>query len=887
MPPNDALSARDQLAEELADRYQIDREVGRGASATVYLAHDRRHGRQVALKVLHSSLGAVVGAERFLREIRMVARLHHPHILPLFDSGSAAGFLYYATPYVESGSLRDRLRASGTLPIGELVELTNQVASALSYAHGLGIIHRDIKPENILISVSGHALLTDFGIAYGSVDTSMGETDGARLTETGVTLGTPAYMSPEQSAGDEPVDGRSDIYSLAAVVYEALTGVPPFTGPNARAIIARRLTEPPPSARRLRPGIPHSIESAIERALARHPGDRFATVAEFAAALAQPDHAARATLGRTAVRIGLGALLAAGLVGGGLFGRHVWENRARQRSTPAPPDRVVAVLPFKNLGSPEDQYFTDGLTEEITGRLAGLSGLRVISRTSADQYRESKKSLKQIGAELGASYVLEGSVRWARSGSSAAGEIRVTPQLIRVSDDSHLWADSYDAELNEVFRIQSAIAEQVTTALDVALRQPERATLGLGGTRNPEAYDLYLRGNDRLRRENERGDVWAAVDLYQRAVALDSGFALAFARLSQSQAAMYWYHYDHSEQRLQQAWKAAQAAQRAVPDLPETHIALGYYHYWGHLDYDAALEEFKQARRQQPSNSDLLAAMGYVERRRAHWDAAITSLTEALRYNPRSPLVALSLGDTYLSMRLYPEAERFIDRAIALKPEWANAYAYKAALYVVWRGDLDRSRAVVGQALARLEPSIVAPTYMHTDRVSAVPLTYDSLFVPMIDALHLAKFQDTARYYMIKAESYRFRRQARNERAYADSARAILERRLKTRPDDPKTLAPLALMYAAMGRSADAVRTGKRAVELLPVSLDAYSGPLMLSTLARVYVMVGQPDRAIDQLELLLRMPCWISPGELRADPVWAALRGKSRFEKMVAGGGG
>ncbi len=487
-----------RLADALADRYLLEEELGRGASATVYLAQDLRHGRRVALKVLHSALGAALGVERFQREIRTQARLHHPHILPLFDSGSAAGRLYYVMPYVETGSLRDRLRGPGRLSVGAAVQVGREVASALSYAHALGVIHRDLKPENILISSTGFALLTDFGIAY-AVDSATNQ----RLTESGVTLGTPAYMSPEQSAGDEIVDARSDLYSLATVLYEAITGRPPFEGANARALMVRRLTELATPIREVRPDVPASVERALDRALARQPDDRFESVDAFATVLATADEppptpapsappTRRSWLPRGISARWAGAVaalvLAAAAVAAGLTLR-----RGAAGGVSGP--RVVAVLPFKNLGPPGDQYFADGLTEEITSRLAGLSGLRVISRTSADQYRSSTQSVRAIGAELGADYVLEGSVRWARD-RGGVGRLRVTPQLIRVRDDSHLWAATYEAALGEVFRLQSEIAERVTVALDVALRAPERAALAATGTQNCRGVRLLPQGHE-------------------------------------------------------------------------------------------------------------------------------------------------------------------------------------------------------------------------------------------------------------------------------------------------------------------------------------------------------------------------------------------------------
>ena len=451
-------------------------------------------------------------------------------------------------PYVEGGSLRDRLRRVGRLDVPTAIQLAAEVASALAYAHALGVIHRDLKPENVMLSPTGQAILADFGIAYALEEetSDSGEvTPSGRLTETGVTVGTPAYMSPEQAAGDEALTGRSDQYALAALVYEMLAGRPPFIGPNARAILARKLTAAPPPLREARPDVPAELETVLLVALSRYPADRFETMEAFAHALTagpavlhspSPRRPAR---GHAAGLIGLG-ILAVALVGGWLLLRPGPDPSAP--ATVAEADRVLAVLPFKNLGNPADQYFADGLTEEITSRLASLSDLRVISRTSADQYRTTEKSLKQIGAELGAGYVLEGSVRWERA-DSGPGRVRVTPQLIQVADDSHLWAESYQVELTEVFRIQSDIAERVTTALDLALRDPARASLAAAGSRTPEAYDFYLRGNDYAARSYARSNVEAAADLYTKAVALDSGFALAQARLGRTHAAMFWFYH--------------------------------------------------------------------------------------------------------------------------------------------------------------------------------------------------------------------------------------------------------------------------------------------------------------------------------------------------------
>ena len=876
------------FAADLADRYRIERELERGASAVVYLAEDLRHGRRVALKVVHAALGEAVGVERFQREIRTLARLHHPHILPLFDSGITGGRLFYAMPYVEGGSLRERLRRERRLPVDTVLRIGAQLSAALTYAHALGVVHRDIKPENIMLSSDGHASLTDFGVAY-AIEDSVTEGSGRRLTETGVALGTAEYMSPEQSSGEEPVDARSDLYSLAAVLFEALIGRPPFTGPNARAILARRLVEDPPSLRPARPDVPPAVETAIRRAMARQPGDRFESLAEFRAALtgSLPDSSPNVVVPRpsandaapTARRFKPALLAALGLIAVGFAGYGI----VRLRPPPAPPavaggPRMLAVLPLKNLGNSGEQYFADGLTEEITSRLASLSGLRVISRTSADQYRSTTKSLEEIGTELGAAYVLEGSVRWDRG-----QRIRVTPSLIEVKGERRLWSESYEAELTDVFRIQSEIAQHVTDELNVALQGEERAALASPGTASTEAYDLYLRGNDYLGRSNQEADLGNAASLFQQAVTADPRFASAYAKLARTQTQIYWHHYDHTPARLTLARAALDSANRLGPDLPETHMARGYFYYWGSLDYENALREFDTALRMQPSNSELLQAMGYVERRRGRWEESLARLVEALRYDPRSGLRSFDVGDNYFSLRRFAEADRYLDRAMTLSPDWPNPYIYRAWLHVVWRGDLARARAIIGQGLNRIEAGRFAAPLQTGDRVSASIVTADSTFWPMLDGLSLRTFAgDPVRYHLLKAETAHFQRRPAAERAHGDSARTLIEPRDRSTPDDAKILATLALAYSHMGRHGDAIHVGERAAGLLPISQDAVSGPFIVSYLARVYMTAGRPDRAMDILERLSQVVSWISPDALRVDPIWDPLRSNPRFRRLA-----
>jgi TolB-like protein/Flp pilus assembly protein TadD/tRNA A-37 threonylcarbamoyl transferase component Bud32 len=882
------------LVAALAGRYRVSAPLGRGAAASVYLAEDLRHGRRVALKVLHDALGSAVGVERFQREIRVAARLQHPNILPLFDSGADAGLLWYTTPLVETGSLRDRLAERGPLAPAEAATLGAELAGALAHAHAAGIVHRDIKPENVLIGAGGHALLADFGIA-GALDPV---TSGERsLTETGIAVGTPLYMSPEQATGSGGYDGRSDIYALGAVLFEALSGKPPFDGDNVREVLVRRLVEDAPSVRRLRPEVPAWLDRVVQRAMARERAARYANAAQLADALAEGQRGGEAEgrgKHRRLARIGMGLVVGAVMAVLALFITGVADcPSALQPLCPSPPPLrpsaaqpirpIVAVLPFKSLGPPAEQYFADGLTEEITSRLAGVGGLRVISRTSAEQYRASAKPLREIGAALGATYVLEGSVRWERA-DTGPGRVRVTPQLIRVSDDTHLWADRIDAEAAAVFALQSHIAERVAGALDVALGAPERGGLATGGTGHPEAYELYLRGNALIRSSSDRAEIAEAVRLYQRAIALDPGFALAVARLGRAFAIQYWLYHDHSDERLAAAKRLADSALALVPGLPEGRLALGLYYYWGFFDYAKALEQLELARAAQPSNSYILAVMAYIRRRQGKWEEAAALMEEALRLDPLMDARAFDLGDIYMRMRRYADAERAFDRAIALGPDWANTRAYKAMLYVVWQGDLDRARAVYRDALARIPPARLFGQAFTAERISGAVVTADSALRLQLEAVTAATFAgDSGRYHLLKAEAGWFGGDSAARFAHADSGCRSIEAAFARAPRDARLLSRLGVIYSFLGRHEDAIRTGRRAMELLPVSRDADSGPFLVSNLARSFMLAGQGDSAVSLLRSLLTVSSWVTPAELRADPTWAPLRRHPRFQELTA----
>ena len=890
-----------RLQRAFGDAYHLERELGGGGMSRVFLATETALGRKVVLKVLPPELGAGVNIDRFRREIQLAASLHHPNIVPLFTAGEADGLLYYTMPLIEGDSLRTRLAREGELPVGEVVRLLRDVADALACAHEHGVVHRDIKPDNILLS-RHHALVTDFGVAKALSEA----TGGTSLTSAGVALGTPAYMAPEQATADPHVDHRADIYALGALAYEMLAGRPPFIGPTPQAVLAAQVTQAADPVGRLRPSVSPALAGLVMRCLEKRPADRWQNADEL---LQQLDSMATPTLGMAPTDAGipavttpqvtpasagpsgpshrlqragylaLGLLLALGIAWG------VSRYRGRAPAAETAGDRTVAVLPFENLGRPEDAYFADGVTEEITNRLTGIGGLKVIARSSAKQYKGTTKSLKVVGEELGAAYVLEGTVRWERTGDSTS-QVRVSPELIRVADGTNVWAHGYEARMAGVFQVQSDIAEQVAGALDVALAAPEREALADTPTDNPQAHDYYLRGKEYFDRTGGTGEgnLQTAEGLFRKALELDPRFALAWAALARVHDNIYWQFYDRTDERLGQEKEAAEKALSLVPSLPEGHVAMGYYHYHGHLDYEAALKEFDLARATRPSDSQVLAAIAFVQRRQGRWQDAYANLKQAAALDPRSLLMLREAGFTAMRLKAYPEAERYYTRIVALAPDEAAGYGELARFHLLSAGDTAKAREVVQAGLSRVGADGLIPALYRTGNVSLLLLSIPKAGPVDYAVPAGASGLDTAVYFLWQAEFNRYHEGAQSSRIHADSARVVLERQVRQRPAEWAYHSLLGIADALVNRREAAVAEAKAAVGLLPLEKDAVSGEVPIWLLARVYTILGEKELAVDRLKVLVANHGQTTAASLPVDPNWAPLRGYPAFEQLAAG---
>ncbi len=870
----EATQLIDRLTAGLTGRYTVTRQIGLGGMATVFEAIDLQHDRRVAMKVLRPEIGAMLGGERFTREIRIAANLSHPHILPVYGSGEVEGLLFYTMPFVAGESLRHRLTRDSQLPVEEALQIAREVSQALTHAHAQGVVHRDLKPENIMLS-GGVAVVMDFGIAYAAAFAG-----GEQLTATGLAIGTPAYMSPEQAAGERGIDHRSDVYSLGCVLYEMLAGRPPFQGGSVFAVLSQLATQEAPDLRGIRPDVPLPVALAIRTALAKNPADRFGSVADLLAACdgatgpvrrlaATPRLRRRTQLllgGATALIVAGGLWLA---FGGGPSG-----------STGSHP--VVAVLPFDHIGPEEEAYVTQGIGNEVSNSISGIGGISVISRASAVQFNR-QTPLSEVRRELNADFVVRGSVQTNRQADGGT-EVRLSTQLISVVDGKELYSDTLTATLNAgiLFRIQQQIARRVADVLTLTLRPQTLEALREGQTTNPEAYRAYLQGSIHAAHFLVLPEQQKAIQFFTQATTLDPGFALGWARLAQLQA-VYYGLYDRTPTRQAKVEDAVRRADSLRPRDPETAIARGYQAAFLGRDRDKAMREFAIARGALPNGPELLWAIGFVHRSRGEVDSAFASFSEAARLDPRSPMVTFETAVAAFLQRRYDAAAALLARAGAIAPDWPVA-ALGLANLRLHQGDFESARAALDPLLTAapgLTPILVGdPLYR-----PLWELAFPVAFQEALDALTLASpLVDSAGYYYHKGKLRMRQRRPADARPFFDSLRVLQRRRLREQAPVFDVLIDLAAASIELGDRPAAVRYLDTLLVHDPMAEDAFRGSFALTEAARLLTRLGLHERAIALLTRLLSLPTPASPGLLRADPGFAPLTREPDFQALLRG---
>jgi TolB-like protein/tRNA A-37 threonylcarbamoyl transferase component Bud32/tetratricopeptide (TPR) repeat protein len=874
---------RGKLETTLGAAYTLERELGGGGMSRVFVACENALGRTVVIKVLSPDLAEALNVERFRREIQLAARLQHPHIVPLLTAGESGGLPYFTMPFIQGESLRDRLKARGELPVSDAVRVLREVAAALAYAHGNGVVHRDIKPDNVMIS-GGSAMVMDFGVAKAVTDAV--STRATTLTQLGVALGTPAYMAPEQAAADPTTDHRADIYAFGVMAYEVLTGETPFAGRPAQAMLAAHAVETPEPISRRRPAVPAGLAALIMRCLEKRPSDRPQAADEIVRIL---DEQPTSTEGIRAISLPrrshgwlVGAALGALVVVGGAALLVVHQQQLRQAAADAP--TMIAVLPFFNQGPASDQYFTDGLTDAITNRLASLHGLGVIDSRSAAQYKGTTKTPKQIGHELGVQYLLQGTVQWATD-ERGKRQVQISPSLVEVATLTQKPAGGpYLVSPSDVFRVQTEVATKVADALNVALNGDEEKALAARPTMNPQAYDAYLRGqafDDQNEGYLQPDAIRNAIDAYTEATRLDPKFALAFAKLGADQ--LRWAILDVTDSaRVRAARQSIDSSLVLAPDLAEGHQA--HAHFLGFFmdDRDGAYSELVRASALKPNDAALLSELGHQQIVHGLTEQGFANIAKAVRLDPRSlDAIERATRENY-NARRYGEAERYANQYITLAPTSPIGYNWKINCEIDGRGDTAAARQTLETAVSRGARWSISLASQYTN---LGPAGYAKLEQLSLADLGVSQFIDSSQYYAIKLDLAVAEGRQSSVRAYGDSLLKIGLSPRFTGPLESWRYAVLASAYAGLGRRAESFQQlalAEQAASRLSAD-DSHRGN-MEEQIAQVFGTLGEADSSIAHIKKLLKLPSGFSKETAKTDVSFAPLRGKPAWEKFLAG---
>src|SRR5215468_9098095 len=880
---------------ELIGHYRIESLIGVGGMGEVYLARDLQLGRKAALKLLPERLTAdETQLSRSKSEARSASALNHPNILTVYEIGSDGKRQFIATEFIEGVTLRTWL-ADGRMNLRSALEIAVQVASALMAAHEAGVVHRDVKPENIMLRPDGYAKVLDFGIAKLAEEGSASEdhelaTTALPQTRPGLILGTVRYMSPEQARGQK-VDSRSDIWSLGVVLYEMVAGIPPFLGETPSDCIASILTKEPPPLSGVLPDVLLKLEAILQKALRKDRDERYQTTREMLADLRslkdelELEGPARARLIVREIKRhkrGVLLMLAVGILVGAAF----FYSFSFLPSAPSSNEKSIAVLPFENLSEEKSNaYFADGIQDEILTRLSKIADLKVISRTSTERYKDTSQKPSEIAKQLGVANLLEGSVQKTND------QVRVNVQLIRAANDSHLWAETFDRKLTDIFSVESDVAKAIADQLQAKLTGQEEEVIAAKPTNNPQAYDAYLRGLAyTLKTGNSPANTLGAQKYLKEAVRLDPEFALAWALLSYVDALGYLtLSLQPTEALRVETGQTAETALALQPNLGEAILAKGYYYYACLKEDDAAVRYFEQARQFLPNSSQIPESLAYVARRRGQWEQSELYFNEAERLDPRNASLLTQHAQSYMIVRRFPEALRKFDQVLDVIPDDVDTLAQQAGIAQA-QGDLMRA----GALLAPLNPPADDTGALEIQVYQAIlerrPLEMIARLQELLATpdpalgynngelrFWLGWAQDVAGDHAAAQESWR-------------QARIELEPFLKEQPDNYLLIGDLALVMMGLGDKAAAFALSEQAMKLLPLDKDAVDGPVPIEVFARVAAQMGEPDRAITALQKLLSIPSEgalasrvpLTPALLRLDPMFDPLRNDQRFQELT-----
>jgi TolB-like protein/Tfp pilus assembly protein PilF/predicted Ser/Thr protein kinase len=874
---------RVKMVGELGD-YELLEEVGRGGQGVVFRARQKNLNRIVALKVIGLGQWATKAhLRRFRLEAEAAASLDHPCIVPIYEVGERDGQCYFSMKFVEGGQL-DEVVKQTPLSIRQSVELIAKVARTAHYAHEHGILHRDIKPGNILLDAKGEPHLTDFGLAR------LVESEST-VTRTVEVLGTPSYMAPEQAAGGNTKStSATDVYGLGAVLYQLLTGHPPFAGGTTYETIKLLLEAEPRPPRLWNAKVDRDLSTICLKCLEKDPRRRYSSALAVAEDLEswlkhEPIRARRiGVVGRgrkwlqrnpTAAAI---AVLSLALIAA--VGMIVWKSELFRR----PPAVGIAVLPFENLSNDkEDVSFADGVQDDLLTKLAKIASLKVISRTSVMGYRGKQKT-REIGEALGVSHLLEGSVR------KTGAWLHINAQLIDARSDSHIWAEEYDRDLKDMFAVQSEIAQKVATQLRAKISLAEKLAIERPPTVDLTSFDSYNRAKNFLldtvvgSTATRKTSLLKAADLLNQALAHDPTFFQAYCLLAWTHDYIYFDGWDRTPARLALAEAAIQAASGLRPEAGEVRLARAWHLYWGYRDYDPALAEVENARPTLPNDPWVFQLIGYIHRRQGRWEESRQNLERALDLDPRNFNLLRQIAILYDDLRLYADQQAALDRALALRPEELEVKVDRANVEIDWKANTRPVHQLIDEIQAKKPGAIktVADYWLLCALAERDPAAAANALAALGDN---SVGTEKIKYGPRLLEGVIARMAKEDAKAYAAFAvaRAEQETLVRANPEDAGALGILGLIDAGLGRKEDALREGRRAVELLPVEKDARSGPAMIVCFARIAAWVGDNDLACKQLARASQLPSSVSYGDLKLMPWWDRLRGDPCFEQIVA----